>query len=170
MRTIFDDLNAELEPFASWDEVTVGSVVAARYCGEYHRAKVIDVLRSANRYSYRVRIMDFGMFAEVHFGDLRQLLGVAAKYVELPPRVFECRLAEVQPSSMASDKGVWTTESVSAFGELIKGMTTDVCVEVSYCLQSSNGQHTFLRFVLHSDLFGGREGCSCCADCEWRKC
>lgn len=130
MRTIFDELNGELEPFATWDAVKVGSVVAARYCGEFHRAKVIDVIRSANRHSYRVRIMDFGMFAQVYLDDLRQLLGVAGQFKEIPPRVFECRLAEVQPSSMASDKGVWTTDSVNAFGELIKGMTTDVCVEV----------------------------------------
>lgn len=132
MRTIFEELNVELEPFESWDQVTVGSVVAARYCGEFHRAKVVDVIRSSNRHSYRVRIMDFGMFAKVFLGDLRQLSGVAAQFANIPPRVFQCRLAEVQPSSMASDKGVWTTESVNAFGELIKGMTTDVCVEVSY--------------------------------------
>lgn len=131
MRSMFDELNAELEPFETWDQVAVGSVVAARYCGEFHRAKVMDVVRSANRHSYRVRIMDFGMFAEVHLGDLRQLLGVASQFADIPPRVFECRLAEVQPSSLASDKGIWTPESVSAFGGLIKGMTTDVCVEVS---------------------------------------
>lgn len=132
MRNIFDELNVELDPFESWDQVTIGAVVAARYCGEFHRAKVVDVIRSANRHSYRVRIIDFGMFAEVHLGDLRQLLGVAAQFADIPPRVFECRLAELQPSSMASDKSVWTAESVTAFGELIKGMTTDVCVEVRF--------------------------------------
>lgn len=137
MRTIFDELNADLKQFDTWDEVTVGAVVAARYCGEFHRAKVINVMRQASRHSYRVRIIDFGMFADVHLGDLRQLLGPAEQFADIPPRVFECRLAEVQPSSMASDKAVWTVEAVNAFGELIKGMTTDVCCEVQrmvfYC-------------------------------------
>lgn len=133
MRTIFDDLNHmdfELEPFDSVKMVTVGMVVATRYNGEFHRAKVIVITRTENSAFYRVRIIDFGMTVEVKFSDLRQLTGNVSQYVDLPPRVFECRLAELQPSSMTSEKCVWTTDSIITFGQLVDGLTEDVCVQI----------------------------------------
>lgn len=51
--------------------------------------------------------MDIGVEGEVEFSLLRRLRGVSASYLEIPPRVFECRLACLQPSELHSARYGW---------------------------------------------------------------
>lgn len=77
--------------------------------------------------------MDVGIEGDVAFNDLRRLRGVSAKYMDLPPRVFECRLACLQPSELHSARYGW--ESVmKRFKALMydKPARAEVCSHLSY--------------------------------------
>lgn len=71
--------------------------------------------------------MDVGLEGDVEFSELRRLRGVSAKYIDLPPRVFECRLASLQPSELQSDRYGW-----QYIMKEFKRLTSDttVCAEV----------------------------------------
>lgn len=73
--------------------------------------------------------MDVGLEGEVEFSELRRLRGVSAQYIEIPPRVFECRLACIQPSELHSERYGWTT-TMTEFKKLTTGITlsAEVCV------------------------------------------
>lgn len=55
----------------------------------------------------QVLLLDIGGEIVVDFSELRRLRGVSAKYIDIPARVFECRLAFLQPSIMHSDRYEW---------------------------------------------------------------
>lgn len=136
MRTIFDilnDPNANSEPVR---EVRIGAVYAANYAGEYHRAKVLYVAKSMDseqgdavvaplrKRSYRCQFIDFGMEKEVELHELRQI-GTGThqqQYADYPPRAFECRLAEIQPSSLASEHSTWTVDATTTFSNLVNNL------------------------------------------------
>lgn len=73
--------------------------------------------------------MDIGLEGDVEFSDLRRLRGVSAKYIDIPPRLFECRLACLQPSELHSARYGWES-TMKKFKEMTTGST--VTAEVSY--------------------------------------
>lgn len=78
--------------------------------------------------------MDVGLEGEVSFNDLRRLRGVSAKYIDVPPRVFECRLACIQPSELHSARYGW--ESVmKRFKALMYGKPARAEVRLDLSLQ-----------------------------------
>lgn len=122
MINIFNELNnfgSDIEPFADPTEVKNGQILAACLNGDYHRAKILCSTRSETSVLYKCNFIDFGYDHEVKFDKLRRFRGVSAQFADIPPRVFECRLAEVQPSSMNSERGVWTTDAKRFFEGLV---------------------------------------------------
>lgn len=51
--------------------------------------------------------MDIGLEGDAEFSELRRLCGSSARYIDIPPRVFECRLAFLQPSELYSERNGW---------------------------------------------------------------
>lgn len=68
-----------------------------------------------------------GFEGELEFGDLRRLRGASAKYMDIPPRVFECRLACLQPSELQSARYGWESTMLH-FKKLISNNI--ICAEV----------------------------------------
>lgn len=135
MRNIFDELNtepSELEPIESDEPISNGQLLAGRFKGEFHRAKVMCASRLDGCRAYKVRLIDFGITTTIRFSDLRRLTGSSSQYAEIPSRVFVCRLAELQPSSLSSEKGVWTSDAICTFIELVEGLREEVCAQVTY--------------------------------------
>lgn len=59
--------------------------------------------------------VDIGIYAEVKFSDLRQFRGISAQFADIPPRIFECRLAELRPSSLLTNDNQWSAEALRYF-------------------------------------------------------
>lgn len=95
--------------------------------------------------------MDIGMEGEVEFSELRRLRGVSAKYIDIPPRVFQCRLACLQPSEFQSDRFGWEP-TMTKFKELTFGTTVcaEVCSPISKCRWRSEICNFFFDFQIYS--------------------
>lgn len=153
---IYDELNNEnsdIEPFANPKEITIGHLLVAHYNNEYSRANIISFLAKGNRIVYQVLFIDLGVRDEIEFSDLRRFRGVSAQFIDIPPRVFECRLAEISPSSIKSEKNIWTREDINTMASLTKKRS--VCAKVN--LKKKNR----LRFVVFDyffflDILGGQ--------------
>lgn len=124
-----NSINTDIAEFTDYGEIQVGQVVAAPHDGGYYRAKVLLVIKEISSVFYnvltlqrifdrfknchkslgmfQVLLMDIGREGSVEFSELRRLRGVSAKYIDVPPRVFECRLACVQPSELHSARYEW---------------------------------------------------------------
>lgn len=125
MANIFNELNnygSDIEPFADPTDVKNGQILAACLNGDYHRAKIICSTKSEAGVLYKCNFIDFGYDSDVEFDKLRRFRGVSAQFTDIPPRVFECRLAEVQPSSLNSERCTWTIEANRFFEGLVTGI------------------------------------------------
>ncbi|XP_017954934.1 probable ATP-dependent RNA helicase spindle-E [Drosophila navojoa] len=89
--------------------VTKGLQLLAKRGSLYQRAVVLKVETQINGYPrFRVRFIDYGDMAVVPIDRLRLMSPQLKRDFErLPPRMFECRLALVQPSSVASSYNLW---------------------------------------------------------------
>lgn len=124
VRQIFDELNAgsaKLRPFRQPQDVLRGRAVVVVVDGARHRGRISHVIQHAQdaAWMYQVRLIDFGAEHQCKFGDLLRYDLTTAQYAEVPPRAFECRLAEVQPSQLTAEKGLWTADAVLAFRTLV---------------------------------------------------
>lgn len=128
IRQIFDELNigsaaATLRPFAQPQDVRRGAAVVVTVDGARHRGRITHVQHAQDAtWLYQVRLLDFGSVQECRFADLLRYGPVgsaSAQYADVPPRAFECRLAEVQPSQLTAEKGLWTADAVQAFAGLV---------------------------------------------------
>ncbi|KAJ6634101.1 putative ATP-dependent RNA helicase spindle-E, partial [Pseudolycoriella hygida] len=102
-----NSLNRDIEPFSNYGDIYVEQVVAAAYDGNFYRAKVLAIIHGSEDIYFTVVLLDLGLEGEVEFSELRRLRGVSAKYIDIPPRVFECRLASLQPSELQSERYGW---------------------------------------------------------------
>lgn len=126
MANIYKELNnfgSDIEPFADPTEVKNGQILAACLNGEYHRAKIICSTKSETGVLYQCNFIDFGYEELLEFDKLRRFRGVSAQFSDIPPRVFECRLAEVQPSSLHSERCTWTADANRFFEGLVNNIT-----------------------------------------------
>ncbi|XP_022219578.1 probable ATP-dependent RNA helicase spindle-E [Drosophila obscura] len=102
--------------------ITKGLLLLAKRQGEYQRATVIrvDTLNSHNLLFY-VRFIDYGDIEKLPMDQLRLMSPeLLRQYSDLPPRVFECRLALVQPSSMVSTNNAWPQQADDMLHALAK--------------------------------------------------
>uniref|UniRef100_A0A1A9X2C1 Probable ATP-dependent RNA helicase spindle-E n=1 Tax=Glossina brevipalpis TaxID=37001 RepID=A0A1A9X2C1_9MUSC len=78
--------------------------------GKYYRAKVLGrIYNEINKTTgYEVLFIDIGCTANMNFNSVRK---IPQEYELIPPRVFECRLAMVQPSTVKSLTYKWSKEA-----------------------------------------------------------
>ncbi|XP_075145158.1 putative ATP-dependent RNA helicase spindle-E [Haematobia irritans] len=98
--------------------IAKGMILAAPFDGKYHRAKVIKINNQASSgMQCKVFFIDYGNMALVNFGDLRYLSETCKYLADIPPRLFECRLAMVEPSTLKSPNGKWTDAAMEYMQE-----------------------------------------------------
>uniref|UniRef100_A0A1B0AZQ3 Probable ATP-dependent RNA helicase spindle-E n=1 Tax=Glossina palpalis gambiensis TaxID=67801 RepID=A0A1B0AZQ3_9MUSC len=110
LREIDEILNGSKErnlcSFDNIDKIYNGMIVSAPLNGRYCRAKVLHkTYNKENEIQFKLFFIDNGYLADIHFTSLR---GIPEKYRLMPPRVFECRLAMVQPSTVKSSTWQWS--------------------------------------------------------------
>lgn len=143
LRDIHDALNADDElsgpGFESPAAISKGMILAAPLDDKYRRAKVLKVMANVRPLQFKVIsndnecqlkfyfisfylifcqvfFIDNGSVGTIGFDELRPFSKKLASLCEIPPRVFECRLAMVQPSSVRSPNGKWSEDA----NELLK--------------------------------------------------
>lgn len=134
VRRIFEELNAPssgLLPIRSAQEVRAGQPIVCIVSGERHRGRILQCIGSGgSEYLFHVRLIDFGYEQECKLGDLMRYGGASGQYADIPPRVFECRLAELQPSQLTAEKGMWTSDAIRAFSAHVHEGQPSVTLQV----------------------------------------
>lgn len=72
--------------------------------------------------------IDFGDTEQIKFVDLRKLSDTDKNLEEIPPLVFRCVLAEIQPSILESPHLTWADQAIAVFGNFVE--TNEVVAEV----------------------------------------
>lgn len=125
------------------DGIQVGRslIVALSGCSDfkYHRAKIVAVADQQDR--YKVKLIDFGEVIDCSEKQFFEYCGSSRKFIDLPPRCFECGLAEVQPSQLRYPDGLWP----NAANDLIKFETNQRLIEivVSCSIHTETGNIVF---------------------------
>uniref|UniRef100_A0A1A9UIK5 Probable ATP-dependent RNA helicase spindle-E n=1 Tax=Glossina austeni TaxID=7395 RepID=A0A1A9UIK5_GLOAU len=95
-----------LHSFDNIEKIYNGMIVSAPLNGRYYRAKVLrKSYNEGNERQFKLFFIDNGCMADIHFNSLRE---IPEKYKLMPPRVFECRLAMIQPSTVKSSTWQWS--------------------------------------------------------------
>lgn len=113
--------------FNGLDEISVGQVLLVKThlpfesAAEYYRAKVLHINSSWRApKTYRLFLIDFGITDHFEFDYLRDPRMIASDFMKLPPRCFECSLAELQPSTINCPDGEWPRAAQKCFEEYVK--------------------------------------------------
>ncbi|XP_075146643.1 tudor domain containing 9 protein spindle E [Haematobia irritans] len=110
LEAINDSKELDAARFPTPAAVSKGMILCAPFNDRYHRAKILKVSTSASL-QFKVLFIDDGSTAFVRFEDLRAFWPRIASLNEIPPRVFQCRLAMIEPSSVRSPNGKWSEEA-----------------------------------------------------------
>lgn len=117
-----------LRPLSKNDRMQVGKVliVAISDCSDlrYHRAKIVAVTAQDAR--YKVKMIDFGKVIDCSENQFYEYCGTSRKFIDLPPRCFECGLAKVQPSQIRYPDGLWPNAAI----DLLKFETNQRLIEI----------------------------------------
>ena len=89
-----------------------GMICAAKFSGDWYRAKILSVTRQA----IHVQYIDYGHSQTVLREEVKQLIPSHAK---LPAQAVRCSLAGVAPAS-----GTWSEESSQIFEEIVGDMSS----------------------------------------------
>lgn len=115
------------------DDIETNGLFAARdkSNGLYLRARVVgtDFDESSESLIYSVVFIDYGHTGVCKREEMRRLLDHDLK--NLPPRCFECHLAEIQPAIIQSETNDWSQEANETFRELIEDADHRASAEVS---------------------------------------
>lgn len=122
-----------IEPFNQDDEIIKNRNIVARDKKDgnrLHRARIIDYKLNARsrKRVFLVNFIDFGHSQECSVEDLFVFTKNDEAY-KMPPRCFQCCLAEIKPSTVNQTCGYsWDTTAKEEFEEFAKGSTVDVKV------------------------------------------
>ncbi|XP_005191065.1 probable ATP-dependent RNA helicase spindle-E [Musca domestica] len=105
-----DEKSLDTARFKSPAEVAKGMILCAPLNDRYQRAMVLKISSTATL-QFKVLFIDNGSTAFVRFEQLRAFWPQIASMAEIPPRIFECRLAMIEPSTVRSPNGKWSEET-----------------------------------------------------------
>ncbi|XP_067635728.1 probable ATP-dependent RNA helicase spindle-E [Eurosta solidaginis] len=104
--------------FKSPAAISRGMMVSAPFENKYHRARILKVLTAARQHcQFKVFFVDYGNTDVVDFEHLRRFSYRCESLIDIPPRMFECRLAMVEPSSVKCPSGKWPDEAMELMQE-----------------------------------------------------
>lgn len=100
----------------------------------YLRARVLsaDFDEATESSLYFVTFIDYGYTGLCEPNELFRLLD--SEIQNIPPRCFECRLAEVQPAVIKSETHDWSQEANDIFRQSIDDTDGRVTAEVSHII------------------------------------
>ncbi|XP_055325146.1 probable ATP-dependent RNA helicase spindle-E isoform X2 [Sitodiplosis mosellana] len=115
-----------LEPLSIDTESLIGQliIVSIDACSgiTYHRAKIL----AFNAELCRVRLIDTGKVLECNTECIYRYCGRLRTFFDLPPRCFECRLAQMQPSQIRYPSGNWPIEAITLFRNKTEQRTIEI--------------------------------------------
>lgn len=74
----------------------------------------------------QVRLIDTGKILDCNHQQIFKYCGKQRKFMDLPPRCFECGLAQVQPSQVRYPNGHWPNEAIELFKRNTDQRTVDI--------------------------------------------
>lgn len=123
-----------LVEFDETDDIDTNGVIAAREkrSGTFFRARILgsEFDEISDSLVYTVFYIDYGHTGQCKLAELRRLLKNDLQ--NLPPRCFECRLAELQPAITQSETNDWSQDANDLFHDLIDEADGRVTAEVSH--------------------------------------
>ena len=125
LQEILSSVVDSLEGVASPNDVVRGGFYIAPFADEeeeepcLYRARVTCLRGDIATLFF----IDYGNSTTLHFKELRiispQLIQEHPDMVNIPGQALECRLAQLQPSSIRNSKGLWDEEVVARFTDLV---------------------------------------------------
>lgn len=80
----------------------------------------------------QVRLIDTGKVLERDTECIYTYCGTNRKFIDLPPRCFECGLAKLQPSQIRYPNGHWPIEAIALFKRKIENTLIEIEVQFKY--------------------------------------
>ncbi|XP_058458626.1 probable ATP-dependent RNA helicase spindle-E [Malaya genurostris] len=132
-KDIFSDIHSKLNAssyrlprFDPEFHFAAGMIIAAPLqegSDQYARAalKSFKNQRRTGDILWIIFFLDYGHTAALGESAFRRLDGPLEYLKDIPQRVFEASLTEVQPSAIISPQGIWTAESINRFKEMTLG-------------------------------------------------
>uniref|UniRef100_A0A182QHI4 Probable ATP-dependent RNA helicase spindle-E n=1 Tax=Anopheles farauti TaxID=69004 RepID=A0A182QHI4_9DIPT len=122
---------AKLRPFPADHRFRVREIVAAPVPNtadrKWGRAKLLKQRTIRGLEHWVVHLLDYGCTATLAVTELRQLQGTPLESLtQIPERVFEASLAEVQPSVVVSPNEIWLVEAIEQFRDEVLGKQVHV--------------------------------------------
>lgn len=112
-----------IEPCTDYTALIQAQIIVARdeNTQKLHRARLIswDYNDSIRNFKGTVCFIDSGRKQECHMNDLYIFTG-QTEQITMPPRCFQCKLAEIQPS-MANISGgnMWDRKAIETFNSFV---------------------------------------------------
>ncbi|XP_055594148.1 probable ATP-dependent RNA helicase spindle-E isoform X2 [Uranotaenia lowii] len=132
-KSIFNDIHQQLnnnpymlERFPPNWVFSVGQIVVAplqENTDQLARAvlKCYKNVRSSGDPMWTIFFLDYGHTSVLGQSVFRQLTGPLSYLADIPQRVFESSLTEIQPSAILSPQGVWNAQAINHFKEMTIG-------------------------------------------------
>lgn len=120
-----------VEPCLRDEKIDKRTIIVARNenDGRFYRARVLGRNADEFREEFSIIFIDFGHKQKCSIDDLFNF-SMKIEASQLPPRCFECCLAEIQPSTMNATGGnSWDFEAIELFKSQTRGelVTAKVC-------------------------------------------
>ncbi|KAL9900670.1 putative ATP-dependent RNA helicase spindle-E isoform 1-T2 [Glossina fuscipes fuscipes] len=113
--------------FSNAAEIKNGMFLSAHFEEKFHRAKVLNVIHVSRQHTqFKVHFIDFGNKSIVKLDDLRRFSNYSKHLADIPPRLFQCRLALVEASAVLSPTEKWVDEAMVLMQEHADAGPTEI--------------------------------------------
>lgn len=112
-----------IEPYSVDEPIDKKTIIVARNKtnGRLCRARILASTKCSSRLTYKIIFIDIGQTQDCSVDDLFNF-NVKVSASQLPPRCFECCLAEIQPSTVNVNGGnLWDFASIDLFKRFDQG-------------------------------------------------
>lgn len=75
---------------------------------------------------YLVQLIDCGKILDCQFEQLYDYCGSLRKFIDLPPRCFECGLAQLQPSLVRYPNSIWSIDAINLFRDKFMNQLVEI--------------------------------------------
>lgn len=79
-----------------------------------------------NNIILQVRLIDSGKIVDQIIDNIYEYCGKNREFFDLPPRCFECSLAQIQPSQIQYPSGQWPIEAKTLFENQMQQKTIEI--------------------------------------------
>lgn len=122
-KTIQDEITVKVPASSVKDQLKLGDYLLVNKDEELQRAKLIEL---KDKGEMIVHLIDRGVQTSVDIEKVFVLVNEEqkAELFEIPPRIFQCTLTEIEPSRVLSRDGKWTLEAVELLRSVVNRKAT----------------------------------------------